>query len=140
MCCLQLDAGVPAAAAHTTTQWRSSCCSPTSLSLAASLPARLHAARRLINSVVHVWGSQDYDTGGDTSRNNALVALLVFGDGWHNCHHAFPSSARHGLEWWQLDASFLAVKALAAVGLAWDVREPTEAQKAAKRLQRPASG
>jgi fatty-acid desaturase len=45
----------------------------------------------LVNSVVHIWGSRDYESG-DNSRNNALVALLVFGDGWHNNHHAFEVS------------------------------------------------
>eukprot|EP00854_Cymbomonas_tetramitiformis_P024819 gene24819-30237_t len=54
----------------------------------------------LVNSAVHVWGSQAYQSQ-DNSRNNMLVALLVFGDGWHNNHHAFEYSARHGLEWWQ---------------------------------------
>ncbi len=51
----------------------------------------------LVNSAVHIWGSQPYEAG-DESRNNALVALLVFGDGWHNNHHAFEFSAAHGLE------------------------------------------
>ena len=55
----------------------------------------------LVNSVVHVWGSRDFESP-DNSRNNPLVALLVFGDGWHNNHHAFEYSAAHGLEWWQV--------------------------------------
>ncbi|KAK3237304.1 hypothetical protein CYMTET_52608, partial [Cymbomonas tetramitiformis] len=58
----------------------------------------------LVNSAVHVWGSQAYQSQ-DNSRNNMLVALLVFGDGWHNNHHAFEYSARHGLEWWQVRSS-----------------------------------
>ncbi|KAF6257723.1 delta-9 desaturase-like protein [Scenedesmus sp. NREL 46B-D3] len=82
----------------------------------------------LVNSAVHVWGSKAYDTD-DDSRNNALVALLVFGDGWHNNHHAFPSSAAHGLEWWQLDASYCIIRGLELAGLAWDVRRPSQAQK-----------
>eukprot|EP00887_Chlorella_sp_A99_P002810 scaffold6.g2810.t1 len=55
-----------------------------------------------VNSAAHVWGSQDYNTG-DLSRNNWWVGILAFGEGWHNNHHAFESSARHGLEWWQHD-------------------------------------
>ncbi|KAL6753035.1 delta-9 desaturase-like protein [Haematococcus lacustris] len=89
----------------------------------------------LVNSAVHIWGSQPYDSG-DNSRNNPLVALLVFGDGWHNNHHAFEYSAAHGLEWWQVDFSYYLLCCLERVGLAWDVRRPSLAAMAAKR--RPA--
>jgi stearoyl-CoA desaturase (delta-9 desaturase) len=64
-----------------------------------------------VNSVAHVWGYQTYKTG-DLSRNNWLVALLTFGEGWHNNHHAFKFSARHGLQWWQFDATYIVIKAL----------------------------
>jgi len=84
-----------------------------------------------VNSVAHVWGSQTYNTG-DLSRNNWLVALLTFGEGWHNNHHAFKFSARHGMEWWQLDVTYMIIKTLEALGLAWKVQLPSEAQK--KRL------
>lgn len=57
------------------------------------------------------------------------VALLAFGEGWHNNHHAFEYSARHGLEWWQLDMTWYVVRFLQAIGLATDVKEPTEVQK-----------
>ena len=158
----------------------------------------------LVNSAVHVWGDRPYRTG-DGSRNNAAVALLVFGDGWHNNHHvsvrvvfvclcvcvfeagggggggaggcwavllcpcfrlslsttrallltkpaarlshpnppppkkqqAFPASAAHGLEWWQLDPSYYVICGLERLGLAWDVRRPSEAQKARLRWRQP---
>ena len=63
------------------------------------------------------------------------VALLVFGDGWHNNHHAFEYSARHGLEWWQVDVSWLVIRSLQTVGLAWDVKLPTAEAMAEKRLR-----
>lgn len=76
-----------------------------------------------INSICHIAGTQPYKTG-DRSRNNAFFGILAFGEGWHNNHHAFPTSARHGLRWWQLDGSYLMIKTLAAIGLAWNVRVP----------------
>ncbi|KAE9467746.1 hypothetical protein C3L33_00343, partial [Rhododendron williamsianum] len=76
----------------------------------------------------HVWGKQAWNTG-DLSRNNWWVALLAFGEGWHNNHHAFEYSARHGLEWWQIDMTWYAVRFFQAIGLATDVKLPTEAQK-----------
>ncbi|XP_058113555.1 palmitoyl-monogalactosyldiacylglycerol delta-7 desaturase, chloroplastic-like [Magnolia sinica] len=82
----------------------------------------------LVNSACHVWGQQSWNTG-DLSRNNWWVALLAFGEGWHNNHHAFEYSARHGLEWWQLDMTWNMVRLLQAVGLATDVKVPTQAQK-----------
>jgi stearoyl-CoA desaturase (delta-9 desaturase) len=78
-----------------------------------------------VNSVCHLWGSKPY-AAGDESRNNAVVGLLALGEGWHNNHHAFPSSARHGLRWWQIDISYYIIRTLTAVGLAWKVRLPTE--------------
>nr|GMD37323.1 palmitoyl-monogalactosyldiacylglycerol delta-7 desaturase, chloroplastic [Ipomoea batatas] len=78
-----------------------------------------------VNSVCHVWGSQPWNTG-DLSRNNWWVAILGFGEGWHNNHHAFEYSARHGLEWWQVDMTWYVVKAMEAVGLASDIKLPTE--------------
>lgn len=76
---------------------------------------------------------------GDLSTNNWVVALLAYGEGWHNNHHAFQWSAAHGLHWWEFDATYLMIRLLEAVGLAWDVQQPTEAQKAAKRMQPSAS-
>ncbi|XP_062089868.1 palmitoyl-monogalactosyldiacylglycerol delta-7 desaturase, chloroplastic-like [Humulus lupulus] len=82
----------------------------------------------LVNSACHVWGMQAWKTG-DLSRNNWWVALLAFGEGWHNNHHAFEYSARHGLEWWQLDMTWYVVRLLQALGLATEVKLPTETQK-----------
>ncbi|KAL5575710.1 hypothetical protein UlMin_017409 [Ulmus minor] len=79
----------------------------------------------LVNSACHVWGKQTWKTG-DLSRNNWWVALLAFGEGWHNNHHAFEYSARHGLEWWQLDMTWYVVRLLQVLGLAADVKLPTE--------------
>ncbi|KAK4395335.1 Palmitoyl-monogalactosyldiacylglycerol delta-7 desaturase, chloroplastic [Sesamum angolense] len=62
-------------------------------------------------------------------RNNWWVAMLAFGEGWHNNHHAFEYSARHGLEWWQIDMTWYVVRLLQAIGLATDVKLPTTAQK-----------
>ncbi len=80
-----------------------------------------------INSICHLFGDSPYATG-DQSRNNGVCAVLTFGEGWHNNHHAFPTSARHGLQWWQVDASYWLIRAMSAVGLAWDVRLPSAAQ------------
>ncbi|XP_055827946.1 palmitoyl-monogalactosyldiacylglycerol delta-7 desaturase, chloroplastic-like [Solanum dulcamara] len=82
----------------------------------------------LVNSACHVWGKQAWNTG-DLSRNNWWVALLAFGEGWHNNHHAFEYSARHGLEWWQLDMTWYVVRFLQAIGLATDVKLPTDTHK-----------
>ncbi|PRQ50632.1 putative acyl-CoA desaturase [Rosa chinensis] len=82
----------------------------------------------LVNSACHVWGEKAWKTG-DLSRNNWWVALLAFGEGWHNNHHAFEYSARHGLDWWQLDMTWYVVRLLQAIGLATDVKVPTEVQK-----------
>ena len=69
-----------------------------------------------VNSLCHCWGYRNYPTP-DDSRNNPIIALLAFGEGWHNNHHAFPRSARHGLRWWELDMSWLIIRALAWAGL-----------------------
>ncbi|TMW84920.1 hypothetical protein EJD97_024132 [Solanum chilense] len=82
----------------------------------------------LVNSACHVWGKQAWNTG-DLSRNNWWVALLAFGEGWHNNHHAFEYSARHGLKWWQLDMTWYVVRFLQAIGLATDVKLPTDTHK-----------
>lgn len=76
-----------------------------------------------VNSVCHLWGSQPYPQK-DHSRNNLVFGVLALGEGWHNNHHAFPTSARHGLHWWQIDVSYYVIRALALVGLAWKVRVP----------------
>ena len=60
----------------------------------------------------------------DQSRNNFLFGVLALGEGWHNTHHAFPTSARHGLRWWQIDVSYYVIRLLALVGLAWKIHVP----------------
>lgn len=82
----------------------------------------------LVNSAAHVWGNQQYNAG-DLSRNNWWVGILAFGEGWHNNHHAFEFSARHGLEWYQFDMTWMVVRTLQFFGLANKVKLPTEAQK-----------
>ena len=89
-----------------------------------------------INSICHVFGQKDFQVG-DDSRNNWLCGLLGLGEGWHNNHHAFPSSARHGLSWWQLDLSWLVIRAMQLAGLAWNVRTPSESLVASKRRAKP---
>ena len=81
----------------------------------------------LVNSATHLWGSQRFATR-DDSRNNWWVALLTFGEGWHNNHHAHPTSARHGLAWYELDMNWIVISALRAVGLVWDVKVAKIAQ------------
>jgi stearoyl-CoA desaturase (delta-9 desaturase) len=73
-----------------------------------------------INSLAHVWGTRRYATG-DESRNNALLAVLTFGEGWHNNHHHYQRAARQGFTWWQIDVTYYVLKALEALRLVWDV-------------------
>jgi stearoyl-CoA desaturase (Delta-9 desaturase) len=80
----------------------------------------LHHMTFSINSICHVFGRQSFLTA-DKSRNVFWLALPTFGEAWHNNHHAFPTSARHGLGRWQLDPSALVIRGLEACGLAWDV-------------------
>jgi stearoyl-CoA desaturase (Delta-9 desaturase) len=81
----------------------------------------LHATA-LINSLAHVWGSRRFETN-DDSRNNALLAVLTLGEGWHNNHHDQMGSARQGVRWWELDVSYYSLRALALVGVVWSIRE-----------------
>ena len=80
----------------------------------------LHHVTYSINSLCHFFGRRDYDTG-DQSRNLAWLAPLSFGESWHNNHHAFPTSARHGLRRWQIDICAGVIWVLEKTGLAWDV-------------------
>eukprot|EP00879_Flechtneria_rotunda_P022364 GHRR01023598.1.p1 GENE.GHRR01023598.1~~GHRR01023598.1.p1 ORF type:complete len:117 (+),score=34.19 GHRR01023598.1:790-1140(+) len=88
----------------------------------------------LVNSASHVYGRQPYETG-DLSTNCWWVALISFGEGWHNAHHAFPYSARHGLDWWELDATWYLICVLQFLGIVWDVQVPSEKVREAKRKQ-----
>jgi len=80
----------------------------------------LHATW-LVNSATHMWGARRFATR-DDSRNNWWVALLTFGEGWHNNHHAHPTSARHGLAWYEFDPSWISIKILKALGVARSVQ------------------
>lgn len=68
-----------------------------------------------------MWGSQRFPTG-DTSKNSFWVALLTFGEGWHNNHHAHPQSPHHGFAWYELDINWYGISALRILGLAWDIK------------------
>ena len=77
----------------------------------------------LVNSATHMWGTQRFITT-DTSKNSFWVAILTFGEGWHNNHHAVPQAARHGLTWYEIDVNWYGIKALQMLGLAWDISLP----------------
>ncbi len=77
----------------------------------------------LVNSAAHLWGYQTYRTN-EGSRNNWWVALISYGEGWHNNHHAYLHSAAHGLRWWEVDVTYLAIRTLEWCGLADRVRLP----------------
>lgn len=91
-----------------------------------------------VNSVTHVWGYRSYNTP-DDSRNNPIIGLLAGGEGWHNNHHADPTSARHGHKWWELDLSWMTIQLLMLLGLATKVSLPSP-NLAATYNARPASG
>src|SRR5579864_1103338 len=89
-----------------------------------------------VNSVCHTFGKRAFPTN-DRSRNEWIVGLLGFGEGWHNNHHAFPRSAFHGLRWWQFDLAGYVIRLLERLGLAHDVYRVAPAAQAARR-NRPA--
>jgi stearoyl-CoA desaturase (delta-9 desaturase) len=94
--------------------------------------ALLYHATWFVNSATHLWGYRSYATR-DGSTNLWWVALLTLGEGWHNNHHAFPRSARHGLRWWELDATYGLIRLLGLAGLVKQIHVPSKAlrQKAA---------
>jgi fatty-acid desaturase len=77
----------------------------------------------LVNSATHMWGKQRFLTG-DSSKNSLWVAILSFGEGWHNNHHAQPQAARHGLRWYEIDVNWYCISVLRMLGLAWNVKMP----------------
>ncbi len=91
----------------------------------------LHHATFSITSLCHFFGRRGFATG-DQSRNLLWLSVPTLGEAWHNNHHAFPSSARHGLRWWQLDPSAWLIGVLERLGLAWDVVRITPARELAK--------
>jgi fatty-acid desaturase len=90
----------------------------------------------LVNSATHLWGTRRFETT-DDSTNNFAIAVLTFGEGWHNNHHAHPTAARHGLAWYEIDMNWYGIRALEMLGLATDIKqyqekkEQVELQKAA---------
>jgi stearoyl-CoA desaturase (delta-9 desaturase) len=82
-----------------------------------------HHATFANNCFAHIFGTRPYETG-DLSRNNWFLALITFGEGWHNNHHRYPGSARNGFLWWEFDVTYYVLLALEKVGLIWDLREP----------------
>jgi stearoyl-CoA desaturase (delta-9 desaturase) len=91
----------------------------------------LHHVTYSINSLCHFFGRKDFESG-DESRNLAWLAPLSMGESWHNNHHAFPTSAEHGLRWWQVDISALVIKGLERVGLVWNVVRISPERQATK--------
>ncbi|MBK5229636.1 MAG: fatty acid desaturase [Thermoleophilia bacterium] len=90
-----------------------------------------HHATWSVNSICHMYGKRPFETG-DESRNNWAVAVVALGEGWHHNHHAFPTSAKHGLQRFQIDPSYAMIRALEAAGLAWNVRRPSDTQMRTK--------
>jgi stearoyl-CoA desaturase (delta-9 desaturase) len=85
-----------------------------------------------INSLCHTFGSQRYEAD-DDSRNNPWLALLTFGEGWHNNHHHYPVSVRQGFYWWEIDLTYYGLKLLQWCGVIWDLKPVPEHVRAAKR-------
>jgi stearoyl-CoA desaturase (delta-9 desaturase) len=92
----------------------------------------------VINSLAHVVGSRRYETG-DGSRNSLVLALVTFGEGWHNNHHFYPGSANQGFFWWEIDLSYYGLRALAAIGVVHELRTPPRRVRDAHREGRAAA-
>ena len=113
------------------------CCGKDCLFWMCILPNVLHFhAIRLTNSAAHLWGYRPYAAQFTpdhcTASNNWWVALFNGGEGWHNNHHAFMGSARHGFMWWEIDWVYLGLRGLGALGLVWDIKVVTEEVLAAR--------
>ena len=91
-----------------------------------------------INTVNHMFGSRRFETL-DDSRNNWLTAFLAAGEGWHNNHHRYQRAARNGFYWWEFDLTWYVIRAMAAIGLAWDVRSVPARIYSEARTARPAA-
>ncbi len=91
-----------------------------------------------VNSAGHTWGYKNFRTK-DDSRNTWWVAMLSFGEGWHNNHHAFQRSAAHGLKWWEFDMTYFIIRSLKLVGLAWDVVLPDSTAMERRSTSSPAA-
>jgi sn-1 stearoyl-lipid 9-desaturase len=99
----------------------------------------LHATW-LVNSATHLWGSRRFEVD-DDSTNLWWVALITFGEGWHNNHHAHPVAARHGIKWYEIDINWWGISALRMLGLATGIKKISEAdiKRAEARLSAPAT-
>jgi len=86
-----------------------------------------------INSLCHMFGRVRYKTN-DQSRNSLILALITFGEGWHNNHHHYSASTRMGFFWWEIDLTYYALKGLSLFGIVWDLKQPPD------RVYNPASG
>ncbi|GGI07924.1 acyl-CoA desaturase [Egicoccus halophilus] len=95
----------------------------------------LHHVTWSINSICHVFGTRPW-AAHDESRNNPVMALIGFGEGWHNGHHAFPASARHGLRWWEFDISWVVIRGMQKLRLARDIKLPSSTQLARRTRSR----
>ena len=93
----------------------------------------LYHATFTVNSLAHVIGKRRYATR-DQSRNNWFLALLTFGEGWHNNHHHFPGSVRQGFYWWEVDLTYYLLRTLAAFGLIWDLKAVPARIRHARRV------
>ena len=91
-----------------------------------------HHATWSINSITHLYGNRPFDTR-DKSTNNIWLAIPTVGEAWHNNHHAFSSSAKFGLKWWQVDLGYYVIRVMGLLGLAWDVKAPTAGMIEAKK-------
>jgi stearoyl-CoA desaturase (delta-9 desaturase) len=88
----------------------------------------------LVNSATHVWGYRTHQTR-DSSTNNWWVGLLAYGEGWHNNHHAFQTSARHGMRWWEVDMTYWTIRLMSLFGLAYNIKLPKTTQASAEAPQ-----
>jgi stearoyl-CoA desaturase (Delta-9 desaturase) len=87
-----------------------------------------------INSLTHMFGRRRYRTK-DDSRNSLILALLTLGEGWHNNHHYYKASTRQGFYWWEIDLTYYTLRLLAALGVVWDLKEPSAEVKRANRIE-----
>jgi stearoyl-CoA desaturase (Delta-9 desaturase) len=95
----------------------------------------LYHATFTINSLAHSLGRRRYATR-DESRNSVCLALLTFGEGWHNNHHHYPGAARQGFYWWEIDLTYYGLRLLALLGIIWDLKEVPFPVRNARRLAR----
>ncbi len=88
-----------------------------------------------INTVNHLFGSRRFETM-DDSRNNAITAFFAVGEGWHNNHHRYQRAARNGFYWWEFDLTWYVMRAMAALGLVWDMQQvPARIYEEARQLK-----